>query len=96
MELFKTYTVSDMNFNPPVAPPPTKKKVRIFDASQVDTVPTCRLPIKFVFQDRFVIGATLFDEQLQRRVESVLATSEEAELDFSKTDTQIPTLNHAQ
>lgn len=85
-----------MNFNPPVAPPPTKKKVRIFDTSQVNTVPTRRLSIEFHFQDRFVTGATLFDDQLQRRAESILATSEEAELDFSKTDTQIPTLNHTQ
>lgn len=100
LELFNTYTVNDMNFNPPVAPPATKKKVTIFDASQVNTVPACRLTIKFLFQDRFVIGATLFDDQLQRRAESLLATSEEAELDFTKTDTQIPTakctLNHTQ
>lgn len=62
--------------------------------------PTCRLPIKFVFQDRFVIGATLFDDQLQRQAESVLKTPEEAQLDFNKTNKQIPTatctLNHTQ
>lgn len=76
VELFNTYTVKDMNFNPPVALPATKKK------------------------DRFVIGATLFDDQLQRQAESVLKTTEEAELDFNKTETQIPTatctLNHTQ
>lgn len=91
LELFNTYTGNDMNFNPPVAPPATKKRVRIFGASQVDTMSTCRLPIKFLFQDRFVIGAALFDEQLQRRAESVLATAEEAELDFNRTKC---TLNH--
>lgn len=85
-----------MNFNPPVALPATKKKVRVFEASQVNTVPTCTLPIKFLFQDRFGIGATLFDDQLQRQADSVLAASEEGELDFNKTDTQIPTLNCTQ
>lgn len=63
-ELFHVYSVRDMTFNPPVAPPGSRKK------------------------DRFVIGETLLDVELQRRAESVLNATEEAELDFSTTHTQ--------
>ncbi|KAM8729940.1 nucleolar complex protein 3 homolog [Acanthopagrus schlegelii] len=61
VELFNAYSVKDMTFNPPVAPPGSKKK------------------------DRFVIGAKLLDEELQRRAESVLTVTEETELDFNTT-----------
>lgn len=42
----------------------------------------------FVYQDRFVIGATLLDDELQRRAESVLTGGEETELDFNTTHTE--------
>lgn len=61
VELFDVYSVKDMTFNPPVAPPGSKKK------------------------DRFVVGATLLDVELQRRAESILTATEEAELDFNTT-----------
>lgn len=64
VELFDVYNVKDMTFNPPVAPPGTKKK------------------------DRFVVGATLLDAELQRRAESVLSAAEDSELDFTTTHTQ--------
>ncbi|XP_038554077.1 nucleolar complex protein 3 homolog isoform X2 [Micropterus salmoides] len=69
VELFNMYSVRDMTFNPPVAPPATKKK------------------------DRFVVGATLLDTELQRQAQSVLtaAGAEEAELDFYTTHTHIHT-----
>nr|XP_046233058.1 nucleolar complex protein 3 homolog [Scatophagus argus] len=67
VELFNVYSVKDMTFNPPVAPPSSKKK------------------------DRFVIGATLLDEELQRRAESILNAAEEAELDFNTTGTHMNT-----
>uniref|UniRef100_A0A7N5ZUE1 Nucleolar complex protein 3 homolog n=1 Tax=Anabas testudineus TaxID=64144 RepID=A0A7N5ZUE1_ANATE len=72
VELFGDYSVKDMNFNPPVAPPATKKK------------------------DRFTVGATLLDAELQSRVQSVLTSCEEADLDFTTvaqhTHTNIGTL----
>lgn len=64
VELFDIYSVRDMTFNPPVAPPGSKKK------------------------DRFVVGATLLDAELQRRAESVLSAAEDTELDFTTTHTQ--------
>lgn len=64
VELFDIYSVRDMTFNPPVAPPGSKKK------------------------DRFVIGATLLDAELQRRAESVLSAAEDMKLDFTTTHTQ--------
>ncbi|XP_070782984.1 nucleolar complex protein 3 homolog [Enoplosus armatus] len=62
-ELFNVYSVKGMTFNPPVAPPGSKKK------------------------DRFVVGATLLDAELQRRAESVLTATEDTELDFNTTHT---------
>ncbi|XP_018544129.1 nucleolar complex protein 3 homolog [Lates calcarifer] len=64
VELFHDYSVKDMTFNPPVAPPGTKKK------------------------DRFTVGVTLLDAELQRRVESVLnATGDNTQLDFTAAHT---------
>ncbi|XP_069581246.1 nucleolar complex protein 3 homolog [Brachyistius frenatus] len=63
VELFDDYRVKDMTFNPPVAPPGSKKK------------------------DHFVGGATLLDPELQRRFESVLASPEDTQLDFTATHT---------
>ncbi|KAM9336807.1 nucleolar complex protein 3 homolog [Symphorus nematophorus] len=66
VELFNVYSVTDMSFNPPVAPPATKKK------------------------DRFVVGASLLDVELQRRAESVLtaaAVATETQLDFNTIHT---------
>ncbi|XP_051272927.1 nucleolar complex protein 3 homolog [Dicentrarchus labrax] len=67
VELFNIYSVKDMTFNPPVAPPGTKKK------------------------DRFVVGATLLDAELQRQAESILAATEQTELDFNITHTHTHT-----
>lgn len=99
VELFNVYSVKDMTFNPPVAPPGTKKKVRKSNAPQ-SIFPQSQLLIDYlhvyihrfvdkvcktvlVYQDRFVIGATLLDDELQRRVESVVMAAEGAELDFN-------------
>ncbi|KAM8889197.1 nucleolar complex protein 3 homolog [Synchiropus picturatus] len=58
-ELFEDFSVRDMTFNPPVAPPSTKKK------------------------DRFTIGPTLLDAELQRQVEAAMTSNEDTELDFT-------------
>ncbi|KAI3365035.1 hypothetical protein L3Q82_010088 [Scortum barcoo] len=74
VELFNEYSVKDMAFNPPVAPPGSKRKVRTFKDS--------------IQGDRFVVGATLLDAELQRRAESLLtATATDTELDFTTTHT---------
>lgn len=62
-ELFNVYSVRDMTFNPPVAPPSSKKK------------------------DRFVVGATLLDDDLQRQADIILTATEGAEPDFTHIHT---------
>ncbi|XP_008303033.1 nucleolar complex protein 3 homolog [Stegastes partitus] len=61
VELFHDYSVRDMTFNPPVAPPASKKK------------------------DHFLVGTSLLDAELQRRVDDVLNTTEDTQLDFTAT-----------
>lgn len=92
VELFHTYSVKDMTFNPPVAPPATKKKVWKSNAHivcQIRFTATELLIgfILFVHQDRFVILAKMMDGELQRQVERVLTGGREVELDFNATHT---------
>lgn len=60
VELFHDYSVKDMTFNPPVAPPASKKKDHL-------------------------VGTSLLDAELQRRVDNVLNAAEDSHLDFTQT-----------
>uniref|UniRef100_A0A3Q1GQJ0 Nucleolar complex protein 3 homolog n=1 Tax=Acanthochromis polyacanthus TaxID=80966 RepID=A0A3Q1GQJ0_9TELE len=60
VELFHDYSVRDMTFNPPVAPPTSKKKEHL-------------------------VGTSLLDAELQRRVDDVLNAAEDSQLDFTQT-----------
>lgn len=59
VELFHDYSVRDMTFNPPVAPPASKKKEHL-------------------------VGTSLLDTELQRRVDEVLKAAEDSQLDFTQ------------
>ncbi|XP_013878772.1 nucleolar complex protein 3 homolog [Austrofundulus limnaeus] len=59
LELFEDYSVKDMTFNPPVAPPGSRRK------------------------DRFVIGETLLDDELQQQANSALNLIVDTQADFT-------------
>ncbi|XP_017296248.1 nucleolar complex protein 3 homolog [Kryptolebias marmoratus] len=63
LDLYEDYSVKDMTFNPPVAPPSSKRK------------------------DRFVVGETLLDGELQKRVNSILKAVVDIQADFTATYT---------